>query len=158
MPLDKIDRKLIQLLVADSRRPLKDLAHAVGLSSPSVGERVKRLRERGVIRGFTVDVDPAAIGYAIQAIVRVRPLPGKTSIVHKLIQDTAQVSECDKITGEDCFVLRVFATSLQHLDRIVEPIAEEAATNTAIVKSKPVMRRPPALLDRTLTGLKHGPS
>ena len=148
MTLDSIDRKLIKLLISDSRRPLKNLAHAVGLSSPSVGERMKRLAERGVIRGYTVDVDPAATGYLIQAIVRVRPLPGKLALVHKLIEETAEVSECDKITGEDCFILRVFATSLQHLDRIVDAIAEKAATNTAIVKSQPVKRRPPALLER----------
>src|SRR3954452_15957572 len=82
--LDELDRKLLDILVKDSRTSLKDLAQQVGLSSPSVSERLRRLEERGVIRAFTVEIDPEALGYPLQAIVRVRPLPGKLHIVQKL--------------------------------------------------------------------------
>ncbi|TIW69150.1 MAG: winged helix-turn-helix transcriptional regulator, partial [Mesorhizobium sp.] len=102
--LDDLDRHLLDILVRDSRTSLKDLAQQVGMSSPSVSERLRRLEERGVIRAFTIEVDPEALGYPLQAIVRIRPLPGKLHIVQKLIEETPEFGECDKVTGDDCFV------------------------------------------------------
>ncbi|TIL37486.1 MAG: winged helix-turn-helix transcriptional regulator, partial [Mesorhizobium sp.] len=75
--LDDLDRRLLEILIKDSRSSLKELAQQVGLSSPSVAERLRRLEDRGVIRAFTVEIDPQALGYTLQAIVRIRPLPGK---------------------------------------------------------------------------------
>lgn len=141
--LDTADRQLLAALLEDSRMSLKELAQAVGLSSPSVAERLRRLQERGVIRAFTVDIDPQALGYPFQAIVRIKPLPGKLHIVQKLIEENPDFSECDKVTGDDCFVARLFARSIEHLDEIVDSIADKAETSTAIVKSQPVRRRPP---------------
>ena len=88
--LDDVDQRILTALAADARVSLKDLARAVGLSSPSVSERVKRLEERGVIRGFTVDIDPRALGYQLQAIVRIRPLPGQQHIVQQMIEEIPQ--------------------------------------------------------------------
>ncbi|MFX8059702.1 Lrp/AsnC family transcriptional regulator, partial [Acinetobacter baumannii] len=73
--LDEVDRRLVEALGADARLSLKELAGIVGLSSPSTSERLKRLEDRGVIKAFTVELSPAALGYTLQAIVRVRPLP-----------------------------------------------------------------------------------
>ena len=143
--LDTADRQLLKALLEDSRMSLKELAQAVGLSSPSVAERLRRLQERGVIRAFTVDIDPQALGYPFQAIVRIKPLPGKLHIVQKLIEENPDFSECDKVTGDDCFVARLFARSIEHLDEIVDSIADKAETSTAIVKSQPVRRRPPRI-------------
>src|SRR5215510_5924544 len=102
--MGSIDQLIVKILVADSRVSLKDLAERVGLSSPSASERLRRLEERGVIRAFTVDLDPQALGYSLQAIARVRPLPGKLQIVQKLLQEIPEVGECDKVTGDDCFI------------------------------------------------------
>jgi Lrp/AsnC family transcriptional regulator, leucine-responsive regulatory protein len=141
--LDTLDRRIIEILVDDARISLKDLAQRVELSSPSVSERVRRLEERGVIRSFTVDVDPSALGYALQAIVRIRPLPGKLHLVQKLIEGIPEFSECDKVTGDDCFIRRLHIRSIEHLDKILDRITDKAETNTAIVKSQPVRRRLP---------------
>ncbi|NGN44795.1 Lrp/AsnC family transcriptional regulator [Mesorhizobium sp. CGMCC 1.15528] len=143
--LDDIDRRLLEILIKDARISLKELAAQVGLSSPSVSERVRRLEERGVIRGFTVEVDPQALGYQLQAIVRIRPLPGKLHIVQKLIEEMPEFGECDKVTGDDCFVARLYIRSIDRLDGILDRIADKAETSTAIVKSKPIERRPPPL-------------
>ncbi|MEI5678419.1 MULTISPECIES: Lrp/AsnC family transcriptional regulator [unclassified Mesorhizobium] len=143
--LDDIDRRLLEILIKDARISLKELAAQVGLSSPSVSERVRRLEERGVIRGFTVEIDPKALGYQLQAIVRIRPLPGKLHIVQKLIEDMPEFGECDKVTGDDCFVARLYIRSIDRLDGILDRIADKAETSTAIVKSKPIERRPPPL-------------
>jgi Lrp/AsnC family leucine-responsive transcriptional regulator len=143
--LDDLDRKLLDILVKDSRTSLKELAQQVGLSSPSVSERLRRLEERGVIRAFTVEIDPEALGYPLQAIVRIRPLPGKLHIVQQLIEEIPEFGECDKVTGDDCFVARLYVRSMSELDKLLDRIADKAETSTAIIKAQPIRRRPPPL-------------
>ena len=143
--LDEIDRKLLELLAADARMPLKALAARVKLSSPSTSERLRRLEERGAIRAFTIAVDPRALGYELQAIVRIRPMPGKLAQVQKLIGEIREFSECDKVTGDDCFIGRLHLRSIGQLDEILDRIADKAETSTSIVKSQPIPRRLPPL-------------
>ena len=137
---DELDRRILSALADDARISLKELAARIGLSSPSTSERLKRLEER-VIRGFLLDVSPDALGYTLQAMVRIRPLPGKLHAVQRLIEDIPQVVECDKVTGEDCFFARLHVRSIGQLDEILDRIADKSETHTAIVKSQPVRRR-----------------
>lgn len=144
--VDDIDRAMIEALAGNSRISLKELAQVVGLSSPSAAERLRRLEDRGVVTHFTIDLDPAAIGYPLQAIVRVRPLPGQLHIVERIIQDTPEFIECDKVTGDDCFIARLVVRSMGELDSILDKVAERAETNTSMIKSSPVKRRLPPLI------------
>jgi Lrp/AsnC family leucine-responsive transcriptional regulator len=141
--VDDTDQQILRVLLSDSRISLKDLAQQVGLSSPSVAERLRRLDERGVIRAFTIEVNPQALGYQLQAIVRIRALPGKLLLVQKLIGEIPEIVECDKVTGDDCFVARLFVQSIEQLDKILDRITDKAETSTAIVKAQTVRRRPP---------------
>lgn len=141
--IDQIDRSILERLARNARLSLKALAAQAGLSSPSASERLRRLEDRGVIRGYTIEVDPWALGHALQAIVRIRPLPGRSNLVQRLVEETPEIVECDKVTGDDCFVARLFARSVEHLDEVVERFADEAATSTAIVKAQVISRRPP---------------
>lgn len=100
MKLDAADRKIVEALISDARMSLKDLAAHAGLSSPGVSERIRRLQDRGIVRGFSAEIDLKALGYSLQAIVRIRPLPGKLHIVQQLIQDIPEFCECDKVTGK----------------------------------------------------------
>ncbi|MBC9251433.1 AsnC family transcriptional regulator [Pseudomonas alcaligenes] len=143
--LDDIDQLLIAALMEDSRRSLKALAQVSGLSSPSVAERLRRLEERGVLKGYTVEVDPRHFGYQLQAIVRVRPLPGQLHEVERQIQSIAEFTECDKVTGEDCFVARLHVRSMEQLDSLLDRLNGYAETNTAIVKKTSVARRLPPM-------------
>jgi Lrp/AsnC family leucine-responsive transcriptional regulator len=143
--LDPIDRAIVEALLADARMSLKDLAAHAGLSPPGVSERLRRLEERNVIRAYTVDVNPLALGYTLQAIVRIRPMPGKLAAVQKLMAAIPELAECDKVTGEDCFVARLHLRSIEHLDAILDRIADKAETNTSIVKAQVVARRAPPL-------------
>jgi Lrp/AsnC family transcriptional regulator, leucine-responsive regulatory protein len=143
--MDEVDHRIIDLLVLNSRRSLKNLGMATELSSPSVADRVRRLEEKGIIRSFTIDVDPEALGYSLQAIVRVRPLPGMLHIVERLIQETPEFIECDKVTGDDCFIAKLCFRSMAQLDAILDRITEKAETNTSIVKATSVKRRLPPL-------------
>ncbi|AMO74791.1 MULTISPECIES: Lrp/AsnC family transcriptional regulator [Pseudomonas] len=142
---DEIDQLLIAALMEDSRLSLKALAQVSGLSAPSVGERLRKLEERGVIRGYTLEVDPKAFGYLLQAIVRVRPLPGRLHEVERQIQAIPEFTECDKITGDDCFVARLCVRDMEQLDTLLDRLNAYAETSTAIVKKTPVKRRLPPM-------------
>ncbi|AOG11858.1 MULTISPECIES: Lrp/AsnC family transcriptional regulator [Rhizobium/Agrobacterium group] len=144
--LDTADRKIVDALAHDARLSLKELAARAGLSSPACSERLRRLEERGVLLGYAADVSLDALGYPLQAIMRVRPLPGMLHIVEKIILETPEIIECDKITGDDCFVCRVAVRNMADLDRVHDRITEKAQTNTAMVKSTPLKRRLPPVL------------
>jgi Lrp/AsnC family leucine-responsive transcriptional regulator len=143
--IDDVDQKILEALAENARISLKELAQAAGLSSPSAAERLRRLEERGIIAAFTIDIDPAALGYPLQAIVRVRPLPGQLHVVQRIIQETPQFVECDKVTGDDCFIARLVVRSMPELDTILDKVAEKAETSTSMVKASPVKRRLPPL-------------
>ena len=141
--LDEIDQSLIALLADNARLSTAELARSVGLSAPSVAERLRRLEEDGVVKAYTVELDPKALGYTLTAIVRIRPLPGQLHTVERLLVESPEVVECDKVTGEDCFVARYLLRSIEELDPILERIAQRAQTSTSIVKASPVKRRLP---------------
>ncbi|MEN4950125.1 Lrp/AsnC family transcriptional regulator [Pseudomonas proteolytica] len=143
--IDVIDQQLIAALMDDSRCSLKTLAGITGLSSPSVGERLRRLEVRGVLKGYTVDIDPKHFGYLLQAIVRIRPLPGQLQEVERQIQAIPEFTECDKVTGDDCFIARLHVRTMDQLDTLLDRLNAYAETNTAIVKKTPVKRRLPPL-------------
>jgi Lrp/AsnC family leucine-responsive transcriptional regulator len=143
--LDGIDRRLVETLSANARTTTADLARQVGMSAPSVADRLRRLEDSGVIRAYTLDVDPVALGYSLEAIVRIRPLPGQLRHVEGLIQEISEFVECDKVTGDDCFIARMVLRSISHLDGILERVTEYAETNTSIVKAHTVRRRLPPL-------------
>ncbi len=133
--LDEIDRAILTCLTQDARVSLKVLSARVGLTSPSTAERVKRLEERGVIQGYGARVNLAALGYSLQALVRVRPLPGLLQKVDKYIQAMPECIESDKVTGEDCFVMRLVVRDIAQLDTLLDGLAEYAQCNTSVVKS-----------------------
>lgn len=143
--IDDIDRAILTCLTEDARQSLKVLSARVGLTSPSTAERVKRLEERGVIEGYGARINLVALDYQLQALVRVRPMPGMLQKVDKMIQALPECIECDKVTGEDCFVMRLVVRSIEQLDALLDSIAEYAQCNTSIVKSTPVKRRLPPI-------------
>ena len=125
---------------------LKELAGAVGLAPPTIAERVKRLEERSYVLGYTAVLDHRRLGYPLQALVRINPVPGSLHEVERMIQDTPEFVECDRVTGEDCFVGRLYIRTIEELDSILDRFHEKARTNTAIVKGQPVKRRLPPLI------------
>ena len=143
--VDAIDVRILGLLASEGRLPLTELARRLGLSSPSVTDRVRRLEADGVLTGYTARIELASIGYPLIALVRLRPVPGRLREVEALLQHTPECIECDKVTGEDCFVARIALRSIQHLDQVLEGFADIAETNSALVKSTPVARRLPPL-------------
>jgi len=143
--IDALDARILGLLACEGRLPISELARRLGLSSPSVTDRVRRLEADGVLTGYAAQVDLPSIGYVLTALVRLRPVPGRLREVEAMLQQTPECVECDKVTGEDCFVARIALRSIQHLDQVLEGFADIAETNSALVKSTPVQRRLPRL-------------
>lgn len=141
--IDRIDRKLIEALIENARISNAELARLVGLSAPSVGERVKRLEEAGVISGYTVQLDPTALGLPISVWLRIRPIPGELHKVAQILKDIPEVVECDRITGDDCYLARAHVQSVVHLEAVIDELATYAMTNTSVIQSSPVERRLP---------------
>ena len=139
--IDRTDTKLLDALVADARISIAELARLVGLSPPSVSERIKRLEEARVIEGYTVKINPKALGLPLAAWLRIRPIPGQLHKVTEILQGLPNIVECDRITGEDCFIARAHIRSVEDLERLIDKIMPYAMTNTSIVQSSPVERR-----------------
>ncbi len=145
-PIDPVDRKLLAALIDNARISTAELARTVGLSAPSVAERIRRLEEAGVIEGYTARINPEALGLPISAWLRIRPVPGALGTVAKILQGLPEIVECDRITGEDCFLARAHVPSVTDLEALIDEIIPHAMTNTSIIQSSPVPRRLPPVL------------
>ena len=139
--LDAVNRQLLSILAVDARTSTAELARRVGMSAPAVRERIDRLEQAGVIRGYRVDIDPAKVGLPVAAWVRVRPGPGQLAKVADLAQRSPQVSECHRVTGDDCFVMTAHVRDVEHLEELIDAFARYGQTTTAIMQSSPVPRR-----------------
>jgi Lrp/AsnC family transcriptional regulator, leucine-responsive regulatory protein len=140
--LDPVNIRLLTELQADPRVSMSALARRVGMSAPAVTERVQRLEGAGVIRGYRLDVDPAAVGYPVSAWVRVRPGPGQLSKIAELAVQAPEVVECHRITGEDCFLMRVQVTAIDALEDVLDRFLLYGQTTSSITQSSPVPPRP----------------
>jgi Lrp/AsnC family transcriptional regulator, leucine-responsive regulatory protein len=129
-------------LQAEPRLPMTELGRRVGMSAPAVTERVRRLEEAGVIRGYRLEIDPAALGLPLTAYIRVRPNAGYLPRVAELAQEMPEVVECHRITGEDCFIIKVHLPAMDQLDGILDRLLLLGTTTTSIVQSTPVPLRP----------------
>lgn len=139
---------LLQLLSQNPRMAVADLAREIGLSAPATRERLARLQEEGVIRGFRLDLDPAALGLPMTAIVRLRPAPGNLPKVTELARKTPHVVECHRVTGEDCLVMKVLLPSVEALEPLLDKFLSYGNTTTSIVQSTPVPQRLPPLVGK----------
>lgn len=144
-PVDNIDRTIIAELTQNARMTVRDLASRIGLSSPSVTERIHKLEDSGAIAGYTITVDPNAFGLPIAAHVRMRALPGEVTRLKQMIVNTPEIVEADRVTGEDCFIAKVLVSSIDDLEALIDRFIPLAATDTAVVQSSPVLRRLPKM-------------
>jgi len=139
--LDPVNVRLLRALLDDPRLPVAALARCIGMSAPAVTERLQRLQEAGVIAGYRLDLDPRALGLPVAAYIRVRPGPGQLAKIAELARDTPQVIECHRITGEDCFLLKVHASAVDQFETILDRFLACGQTTTSIVQSSPVPLR-----------------
>ncbi len=144
--LDATDRQIIRELALDGRISFAELGRRVSMSSPAVTERVRRLEQTGVITGYRAEVDPRALGYSLTAIVRVKPAVRQLTKIAELAADIPQIEECLRITGEDCFYMKLHLAAIEELPGVLDRFLLYGETTTSIVNATPVPRRdPPAI-------------
>jgi Lrp/AsnC family transcriptional regulator, leucine-responsive regulatory protein len=147
--IDDINRRLLTELQENARLTLAELGRRVGLSSPAVAERLQRLERQGVIRGYHAEIAPATLGLPLTAIIRARPSPGQLYNVAELAQETLEVVECTRVTGDDCYVMTAHLRDVGHLEEVIDRFAVLGQTTTSIAQSAPVPRRGLALATTT---------
>ena len=145
MAFDATDAQLLAELQSDARLSLAELGRRVGLSSPSVADRLRRPESDGVILGHRTEVNPEALGLALTSIIRIRPSPRQLHKVAELARSTPEVVECHRITGEDCFFIKAHVRDVHHLEDLIDLFTPFGQTTTSIVQSSPVPRRGVAL-------------
>lgn len=138
---DDTDWRILDVLQREGRATYADIARAVAMSSSAVTERVRRLEEAGIIRGYSAVVDPERLGLPILAFVRLRYPNGNYKPFHDLLGTTPEILEAHHVTGDDCFVLKVTARSMSHLETVSGKIGSLGSVTTSVVYSSPLPRR-----------------
>jgi Lrp/AsnC family leucine-responsive transcriptional regulator len=140
--LDEMNLRLLAELHRGPRLSMSALARMVGMSAPAVTERVRRMQDDGVITGFQMILDPAALGLPVTSWVRIKPVPGQLSKLIEATTSHAQVSECHRITGEDCLLVKLHAATIEGIETVLDDFLLYGQTITSIVVSSPVPSRP----------------
>jgi Lrp/AsnC family transcriptional regulator, leucine-responsive regulatory protein len=141
--LDGIAWKLIELLQQNARLSFAELGRKVGLSTPAVAERVRRLEEAGVITGYHAQLNIAKLGVPIRILVRLT-IPGgdlQVSRAVTAIKELPEISKCHRITGDESFIIEADVVSIRHLEVLIDRLSALGATSTSTVLSSPVERR-----------------
>jgi len=142
---DPTDLAILCALAANARITVRELARAVGLSAPSVTERMRRLEDRGIIKGYTIALDTRALGKPIAAYLRIRPQLGEVGRVSEILSATPQVVEADRVTGEECFVAKVVVADMAELEAVIDRFLPFGAASASVVQSSSVKNRVPKI-------------
>jgi Lrp/AsnC family transcriptional regulator, leucine-responsive regulatory protein len=144
--IDETDARILDLLQRDGRESYAEVGQAVGMSGPSVHERVKKLEARGVIRSYSALVDPALLGYSVLAFIFIKQVPG--TIATDMTGDFVgidEIEECHHLAGEADYLLKVRAADTRHLERVlhlIQQVPHVFTTETQVVFSSAFERRP----------------
>jgi Lrp/AsnC family leucine-responsive transcriptional regulator len=139
--LDEVNVQLLAQLKADPRTTMSALARQVGMSAPAVTERVQRLEQAGVISGYELKIDPTALGYPVTVFVRVRITTGRLDRFSAFVTTVPEVVECYRITGDDCFLLKVHIPSLDELGDLLDRFMVHGNTTSSVVVGTPIPLR-----------------
>ena len=139
--LDATGWELVEALQEDARLPFSELGRRVGMSAPAVAERVRRLEEAGIITGYHAEINTEKIGYPLLAFTRLSAPGDKVGAICALLNELPEVLECHRITGDDCFIIKLAVSSVTHLEELLNRFGPYGRTTTSIVLSSPVRRR-----------------
>jgi Lrp/AsnC family transcriptional regulator, leucine-responsive regulatory protein len=140
--LDETGWHILEALQENARLSFSELGQRVGLSSPAVAERVRRMEDAGIITGYRAEINTAKIGYPITAVIRISNAPGErcTRFI-AWAQAIPEVLECHRVTGSDALIMKIMASSVEHLESLIDRLSEHGQLTTSIVLSTPVSRR-----------------
>ncbi len=139
---DRVDTVILTALQANGRQSVADLARSISMSHSAAAERVRRLEEAGIISGYGAIVNPERLGFSIMAYLRLRYPSSIYEPLHELLRETPEVIEAHHVTGDDCFIMKVVATSMKHLEQVSGRIGTLGSVTTSVVYSSPLPPRP----------------
>ncbi len=139
--LDEIDQKVLHILQEDARTSYAELGRQVGLTTPSVIERVRKLEDSKIITGYRAEIDTSRVGLPILAFVRMSITGVDYSHIIEVAESSNEVLECHRGTGEDSFIMKIAVSSVEHLQDVIDRLTPYGITTTTIVLSSPVKRR-----------------
>ena len=141
MNIDEIDRNILKELQLDARTSYAELGRRVGLTTPAVIERVRKLEDAKIVIGYRAEIDPARVGLPITAFIRMSITGVDYSHIIEVAEESNEVLECHRGTGGDSFIMKVAVRTVEHLQEIIDKLTPYGITTTAIVLSSPVKRR-----------------
>jgi Lrp/AsnC family transcriptional regulator, leucine-responsive regulatory protein len=140
--MDDTDWHILRELQVDARLSYSELGRRVGLSSPAVQERVRKMEDYGVIAGYHVEIDLAKVGLPLIGYVRVANMRAEEEADLEIVaKNMPEVLECHHIIGQDCYIMKIAAASIQHLEQIIGRLRLYNSTITSLVLSSPVRKR-----------------
>lgn len=139
--LDETGWRILQALQENARLSFSELGLRVGLSSPAVAERVRRLEDAGIIKGYRAEIDTTKVGYPITAIVRMQAQGERCSRISNFVHEIPEVLDCYRVTGSDCLIMKVMVSSVEHLEILIDRLSVHGPLTTSIVLSTPVAKR-----------------
>lgn len=150
--VDQVDAAIILELQRDGRASIAEVARRISMSHSATAERIRRLEETGVITGYGARIDPEKLGYAITAFLRLRYPSSSYGPLHRVLDETPEVIEAHHVTGDDCFVMKVVATSMRHLEQVSGRIGALGSVTTSVAYSSTVTGRPLTPIGRPVDG------
>ena len=139
--LDKLDWKILTEMQKNARISFSDLGKAIGLTAPAVTERIHKLEEAGIINGYHANVNIEKLGYPIRAIIHMKLVSGKFEDIMRHLNNIPQIYECNHITGNDCFMMKIAIRQTAELEIILNGLKDFGGTSTSIVLSTPIERK-----------------
>lgn len=138
LSIDDIDCEILAELQANARIAFAELGRRVGLSTPAVIERVRRLEDSQVIMGYRAVVDPAKVGLPVRAFVKVTVAGDKLQKFASLVRDLPEVLECHRVTGAESFMVQIAVRDVRHMEQLIDSMMPYVATNTSMILTSPV--------------------
>jgi Lrp/AsnC family leucine-responsive transcriptional regulator len=139
--LDDTGWQILQMLQEDARLSFRDLGRRVGLSAPAVTERVRRMEEAGIIRGYHAEVDLAKIGMPLLAFTRMSVPREQGGFIVEQLREIPEILECYRVAGIDSFIMKVGFSSMAHLEELIDRLRQYGQSTTSIVLSTTMIRQ-----------------
>lgn len=139
--IDAIDRKILKALQENARSSFAELGRRVGLTTPAVIERVRKLEEAKVITGYKAEIDTAKVGLPISAFIRMSIVGTEFNQIVEIAKNTNEILECHRGTGGDSFIIKVAVSDVEHLQTVIDKLTPYGITSTSIILSSPVKDR-----------------
>lgn len=139
--IDEIDWKILKELQINARITFAELGRRVGLTTPAVIERIRKMEDASIITGYRVEIDTAKVGLPITAFIRMSITGVDYSHIIEVVSESSEVLECHRGTGNDSFIMKVAVANVEHLQTLIDKLTPYGITTTSIVLSSPVRSR-----------------